>query len=1075
VYRSMTILVSPPPQLTLLDGRPSPQVHLEFPAYTDLPSQDLPDGTANVDAVAGTIVTLKAAADRPLRRAWIEFLPETRFTDLAAFLAPLGATRAAPVALLTAAGQAVWDVVPARLEPDQRRFAVRFRPHASGMFALHFEDESGLENSQLFELRVQPDPAPTVTLERPSPTRDILDVLPNADVMLRAMVTDPRYAVRSIFLEYRCKKSDSPRSRPVWDHHAAGLATALALKASNGTPAAEVPHAVRLRLVAVPINQAVSLERFHHLDGSPLKEGDILSLQLCADDFDDVSVDKEPGRCHEIELRIVSRNALDVILNQEETRVQQDLVRLEKLQQEAKQKVAQTQEELRKNGRLQPDDVSRLLDAEQQQQQIRERIGDAQEGLRSEVARILDALKNNKLQRTGTQDRMQRVRSGLDRLAREELPQIEPRLTNARKEAENPDAGKDKERPGQREEAAQQTEKEAKVRAKEALDKTNEAKQAEQKADETPDGDPAKNDLRQQAKQAKREADALREQARRLQEDADAIRKGETRNAAKESLAEARRHQEEVQKTLSELLKELDSFASTAGIRGEAKAILEKQKQVNQETKNFVEKNPNAVGFKRDELGDTANAQLEKLVESQLELEKRASKLVDQMEQVRDKRLQQEDVDTAKQLDEAIKKATKGSKPNEGDVVRRMKTAREDIEKNNTSNADQSQRDTIEQLQSVVKELEDQRAAELDRLAKKLREKQEQLEKLAQEQEKLQKMVQEAKKIADPKAREEELKRLARQQQQMKEEAEELARQLSRMRQDRASQAAGQAAAQMEQALRQLERGQDAEEEQEEALERLDEAQREVERTREQAEEELAREQAAKAAEEIKRLKQRHEALIAEASRIERAVLQQKAWRNSLVLSSKQLGRAQDELGDETKAFGEKKRAEAQVFGRLLQNAAEAMKGAGAKFNDRAEEAKDDPNDLTPATEAVKLQKEALRRLDQLLDALKQEPGMAMRLPGGSRGTRGDSGDGGTSGGSGAESLPPVVQYKLLKALQVEINQKTEEFAKNHPDAAKWTEKEKAEVLAIRKEQKEVADLLDALAEPPDEVEGGKP
>src|SRR5262249_38782111 len=328
VYRSKTVLVSLPPTLTLLDGRPSPQVRLDFPAYTDLPPQDLPDGTANVDAVAGTLVTLKAAADRSLRRAWIEYLPEPRFTDVAAFLTSLGAAGAAHVAPLTAGGHAIWDVVPAQIAEDRQRFGVRFRPHASGMFALHFEDESGLENSRLFELRVQPDPAPTVTLERPSPTRDILDLLPNADINVQATVADPRYAVRSVYVDYRCKKTDPPRTLPLWDHQSWGIGMAWAVRVTHGALLLRDVEPLRLRPVAVPIQRALSLDRFRHRDGSALKEGDVLTLQLCADDFDDVSVDKEPGHSHEIEIRIVGRNALDVILNQEEARVQQDLVRL---------------------------------------------------------------------------------------------------------------------------------------------------------------------------------------------------------------------------------------------------------------------------------------------------------------------------------------------------------------------------------------------------------------------------------------------------------------------------------------------------------------------------------------------------------------------------------------------------------------------------------------------------------------------------------------------------------------------------------------------------------------------------
>src|SRR5262249_51698295 len=86
-----TVKVLPLPGLVNLDGKPSPQVRLDYPRYTDLPSpQLLTPGTGNVEAVLGTVVTFRAAVDRPLKRAWIEFQPEVRETPLAASLAPLG-------------------------------------------------------------------------------------------------------------------------------------------------------------------------------------------------------------------------------------------------------------------------------------------------------------------------------------------------------------------------------------------------------------------------------------------------------------------------------------------------------------------------------------------------------------------------------------------------------------------------------------------------------------------------------------------------------------------------------------------------------------------------------------------------------------------------------------------------------------------------------------------------------------------------------------------------------------------------------------------------------------------------
>jgi hypothetical protein len=1067
-YQSKTIHVSPPPTLTVLDGRPSPLVRLHFPAYTDLPPQDLPDGSGNVEAVAGAVVTLRAAADRPLARAWIEYLPETRYIDLSAFLGPFAGMDCAPLLTVTAGCQCVWDAVPAQLEEDRLRFSVRFRPYVSGMYALHFEDDTGLGNTRLFELRVLPDPAPIITLERPSPSRDILDLLPDADVPLQALVADLRYAVRSVVLDYRCKKADPPRSLPVWDHATAGRAVVSSLFAAAGSPGVRNVPPLRLRLVSVPINRAVSLKQFHHLDGSALKEGDVLTLQLAADDFDDVTLDKEPGRSHEVEIHIISRNALDVILNQEEAKVQQDLVRLEKMQREAKKKVTDTQERLKENRKLQPDDLSRLLDAEQQQQQIRERIGDKQEGLRSEVARILETLKNNKLPRSGTHERMERVQSGLDRLAREELPQIEPRLTNARKEAEIQESdGKEKEHGAPNESAAQEKEKQAKASEQQAAEKEQTAAAVEKQAAATPDNNPKKAELKQQAKEAKQEVAKMRQQARELQRQADALRRGETKDEQiKDSLNEARQHQDEVEKTLGELLQALDPFASTAGIKGEAKSILEEQKRVNQETQKFSEKNPNARGANPEELTESQKAQLEKLKDSQRELEERTDRLLSQMEQVRDARAKNNDTETAQELDNALKQAK------ESDISGMMQNARHQIQDNQTSKAGDIQRDTIKQLEKLVKDLEDRRSAELDRLAKKLREKQDQLEQLAQEQEKLQKKMREARAIQDAKQREEELKKLARRQKELKEQAEDLARQLSRMRQERAGQAASQAAGQMEQALKQLERGQDADEEQEEALERLDEAQREVERSREETEEELAREQLAKIADEIKRVKERQESLVEEASRLEREVLQEKGWRRRFLQSLGRLADNQKALGEETTALGEKKLTEAQVFARLIKKAGGAMADAGEKMLQRRERAIQEPSDLEPNEQAAKLQRQALRRLDQLLEALKPESGMALR-PRGRQGDQPGGEPGGSSGSAGGDGIPPVVQYKLLRAMQSEVNQRTEEFSRQHPDPKKLTEAEQVELQTIRRDQQEVADLLDEISKPA--PEGDKP
>src|SRR5262249_12721524 len=129
--------------------------------------------------------------------------------------------------------------------------------------------------------------------------------------------------------------------------------------------------------------------------------------------------------------------ALELALDEAQAQVQQELVRLHKQQQEALAKVIPAETHWRtEQGPLQPKHLDELLQAEQLQQQIQARVGNKQEGLRAEVNRILQTLRDNQLPRSATHDRMETVAAELDRLARAELGQIEPQLTEARKQSE---------------------------------------------------------------------------------------------------------------------------------------------------------------------------------------------------------------------------------------------------------------------------------------------------------------------------------------------------------------------------------------------------------------------------------------------------------------------------------------------------------------------------------------------------------------------------------------------------------------------------------------------------------------
>lgn len=1114
------VAVLPPPQLVPLDGRPSPQVRLEPPAYTDLSPTDLSDGTGVIDAIAGTLVQVRAAADRPLARAWIEY-DEPRFLKVAAFLGALGASHPVEAGALAVAGQAVWGVIPARLGEDRQTFALSFLPRVNGKYLLHFVDDSSLPNSWPFEVRVQADPSPTVNLERPARSRDFRHVLPDAELPLLAQVEDPQFAIRSVWLEYRLRPAGQPVQAAVappfrltlYDHQIAGeiagiLVSGLAPPGQDPMPV--VP--IRLREKRLEINRRLALAR---LPGVKLREGGVLTLQICADDFDNVSVDKQPGRSTEFELQIVGRNAFDLILNHEQSRLQQELVRLRLQEREAIRKVAEAQAAVKKTGRLDAEAAARVSEAERLQAQIQERIGPRQlEGLRGEVQRVREALENNHLPRSATHDRMEMVGSQLDRLAREELEPIASRLNSVLKPGETPEQkAREKQRLAEelerlaeeREKASRKAEQEARdagqadakeLKAlaqllREQAERLKQAAQALREGREQPAeqrdrqartlegmaqekeqaaarleeiaGRRPESDAIRQAAEA--EAKRQRQQAQELRQAAGLLRQGKSEeDSRKELLAEARRHQEEVDKTLTDMLARLDPFASTVEIKGEAKAILQEQRRLGQETQDLQKRDRELLGRSPEQLTPPQKAELEKLGDEQQRLENRLNQLIGKMGKVRQAREEANDPQTAEELRSALESAEKSQ------IGAQMNAARKAILQNQLGTAGAGQQKTVEGLEKLVKELEDRREAELDRLSKKLREVQKELEKLAEEQERLQKKVKEAAQIADPQKRAEELKKLAREQQQLQQRTHQAAEQLSRMQMGRAAQEMAKAAGQMEDALKQLERGQPPEENHEEALDRLDEARRELEQAREEVEEELAREQLAKVADIIKRLKERQEGHVAEAARIQRDLAQREPglWRG-LLISLGDLSKHQKDLGQETANLADDKLAGAQVFARTLHRAAKAMSQAGDRLFQHREQVKDKGKPETPdGAEALRLQQEALRRLEQLLEAVKQEPGQRLRPAGGG------GGGGGQGGKPPGDGIPALAQLKLLRALQADVNQRTDEFQKKHPDPVKLGKEQQAELESIRKEQREVADLLDELTRPAD-PEGAKP
>jgi hypothetical protein len=910
------------------------------------------------------------------------------------------------------------------------------------------EDESGLRSvPRVFELRLRQDPQPVVRLERPSASRDVLSVLPTAKLTLNIVAEDPVFALRSVFLRYRTKEDETPREW-VYYHHATAPAKLFA--PAFGTAILAAPP--RLRPQRVEFEMPLPVAQFKHADGSPLRPGDVLILQACADDFDDVTVNKAPGASGEVRLTIVDHSGLERDLNRDLTAIQNVLKEQRDKEQAAVQQVTRAENRIKEGEDLPTPELEQLAQAEQVQRELRERFGEKQDQLRGQVKRVQEALRQNGMQNSPMRERMRHVEQELRRLSDNDLVQAAEQLARARQQLEGEAQAADKARAAERQ--AEELELQAKNLNKEADDLDREAKASRDPAEIEKKTAEAKRD-RDQAKEMQARVAPLRKEAAEAKREAQKLLQ---ESKAKEALAAARRRQEEVEKTLNDLLGRLEPSSAIGEIKGEARDLLDAQRQLEARTEEMERK---TRGKQEEELTREEREEQKAAREAQKELEERTAKLMERMRQEAERRKKTEP-ELSKKLEDAVAQAEKEN------VLGEMREAREKTGENKLGDARKNQKNAAAALEKLAGNLGRQSEAEQEALVKKMRQAEAELEKIKKEEEQLKKRMQELK---DAKAKgnltpqqEEELKRLQKRQEELQQQAQQLAKRLSREgRAERARQALEKAAKNPD-----------------EMLDRLNEAERELKRARQREQEVLEREQLTRILEVIERLRDRQVALNAEAARIQKEVKEGGAWTRGLKGSLLALRDGQDGLKTEVDEIIPKELANTPVFARMLQRCAEAMGQAAKRAEEMVEESKNDNLDKEklPDAELTRQQKEALKRLEQVIDAVKSQldappppqPKQPNNPPDGGGDPPPDDGSPPPQNG-----LPPIAQLKLLKALQLDVNKRSNEFDKLHPDLNKLSEAEKAEYNSIIRDQQDVRELVEEMRRPPGEPGAEKP
>jgi predicted nucleic acid-binding Zn-ribbon protein len=309
-------------------------------------------------------------------------------------------------------------MVPCTIDANGTLLTLEFTPPAGVAVAkVHFKDKNGLGNSDKIEFNIFPDPAPTVHIKKPAWT--VERILPDAQVTLEIAAADKTFALRSVYLEYRRKNSNGdfvgPATRVPIVH--AQLSAAMVMLGQNYQGMALPAH---IRPTFLELIFPWQLR-------GQFKEGEIVSIQVCADDFNN-----SIGASRTIDIVIASQRQFFEQVDAELEKLQKKVVNVLQDQEDSLKIVKDVQNAKNMDPRERRD---KLDEAREKQKSIKNTIGAGpEEGMRREVDALKEKLAENKLPPSALQDNVNSLSKELDRISRDDLPQIEDLLAKSSRE-----------------------------------------------------------------------------------------------------------------------------------------------------------------------------------------------------------------------------------------------------------------------------------------------------------------------------------------------------------------------------------------------------------------------------------------------------------------------------------------------------------------------------------------------------------------------------------------------------------------------------------------------------------------
>ncbi len=986
-----------PPRLSDL------KIVVQPPDYTSLPAITLAPGSAQIRTVEESLITISAKASKTLASANLKFADSAQKPPTV------------------------------QMDPTLQGFTVSWHATRSTGVSIDLTDSEGFTSKDQGRLdqQVVPDTAPRVVLEDPATDRDIT---PQAVVPLKIDLEDD-FGINQVTRKY-------------------------ALTSGSGDPGETLVKPLWTAVPGQPMVKKNKISERWDLAPLGLTPGAMITLSIEANDF------KTPngpniGKSREIRLRVISAQEAARQMEDQRREIREETERVLAMQKQANRPVddarrtlAQTKDQLPEASKQE------LSNAEQVQKQVGDRLNNPADGLARKVDRFMQDLDNLKLQNPEAADQMKGLKQALAKLEEGPVPQAEQALNRANRGLDNrqENPAPTENRPGAQAQpkAANQGNAQAQSKSADPAKQAAEATKAGQQTAQTKQAEAAKQAGEQakaggqqaaQAKQAGEQAKAGGQQAAQAKQAVEQQAESGPQAAPEQALAQAQDAQKQITDALQQMLGEMSQLESVRGLINEAKQLAGNQEELNKAIEEAAN-NPELMGKNPENLPPDQKAGLENQAARQNELAKQLQELQQRLGEMANRMAQQDPIDAAGLQEAADNSRQKGTSG-------KMNQAAEQIAKNQNNAARQGQEQALKEVKQLADDIQNRKEKELSRLVKQLKQAEEEMRNLKRAQVENLIKTQEAAKQADPAKRKAELQQLARQEQQLQEEAKRQLQKLQRMRSaSQAAQAGQKAAGKMAQAQQKMDAddAEAAEQNQEEALKNLDEAEQELAQARQEAEEQLAQEQFVKMSDLIKSLAERQGKMVEETLGYDK----KKTDTGSLSLPQKagvrNLGLVEDGLKQETVELAQRMDDGVPVFSLILKKAADSMGKASESLQQ-----------LDTGKPTQQSEKNAAERLQQLIDSLQPDKPKDGQQQQQQQQQQGEQQQGQQQEGDG---IPTTAQLKMLKRLQTEINNRTNEYDKMASGGQKLTGEQKADLDSLKTEQGRLADLLRDLSKP---------